>query len=203
MLCRAKDACIQNGSHVCSEERREDSPLCDVCASGYYRHGEDECIACEEFSFSTSFIWLGLATCFAILLAFRPSRNALAVAFTRLFPIGKRERMRVWLQICISLYQVIKGIGAVFKLNYPQGFNRLMTQISFWESFALPDVGCSIELNYDDRMLLQTLVPTCALVCLSLAFKMTLHHSFVELAYVVLFLVYQSVSAAAFGTFDW
>ena len=206
--CRTEGVCIQNGSQVCAEERREDSPLCEVCAEGFYRHGEDECVKCEELVFSTSAVWLGLLLLLAGGTLYGPSRRTGESLCRRLCPSSSRltrlsERLRPRLHIIISLYQVMKGVGEAFDLRYPAGFRSLLAQLSIWENIALPDVGCGIMLNLDDRMLLKTLVPTGVLSCLGLAWLLTQHHTIIDVSAAVLFLIYPSTIAAAFGAFNW
>ena len=206
LRCRVKGVCIQNGSRVCAEERLEGSPLCDVCARGYYRSEEDECIACNKFKFSTALAWLGISALLSLLLIIRPSRRSLKSTLKSIYNRRFADtmiRLRPKLRIGIALYQVIQGIGRAFKLSYPPGSHSFLRLISIWECFTLPDVGCVVELNWDDRMLLQTLVPTGFLVCLGALWQLTRNHSLVEVAYAILFLVYPAISAAAFETFDW
>ena len=196
LACPESASCIQNGSQVCAEDRT--GPLCEVCTAGYYRHGE-RCLKCQQIAFSSSYVWLGLLVLMAIFLLCARRSNRCSTLKKRLR--GGLERLKPKAVILIALYQVLSGMETAFKIVYPAQFSAMLGHFAFWQAFTLPDFGCKIILNYDELMMLKTLVPLGLLLCLGLLWLLLRQRSIMDSAFVVLFLVYPSASAAALGTF--
>ena len=69
--------------------------------------------------------------------------------------------LQVKLRIIISFIQVLNSLGVVFSIPYPKFYDSLVAYLNVFslDVFAVMPLGCTIDFNHDDYLLMRTLIP--------------------------------------------
>ena len=121
--------------------------------------------------------------------------------------------------------QVLSSLGVVFSIPYPAFYDRLVAYINVFslDIFAVMPLGCTIDLNHDDYLLLRTLIPV-GLLIISFGYRRhvmrasarkrrkgkhkeakaaeLLTDQILTYNFILVYLLYPSTSASIFATFQ-
>ena len=110
-------------------------------------------------------------------------------------------------RILVSLVQVLKRLGVVYSIPYPEAYLEVLRWLSFIDfefvfNFELMPMNCIMESNYHVAVLFYTFLPLGVYTVLMLFFGLArLHQKGFSWCLWIDFLIYPAVTAKMFGTF--
>ena len=148
-------------------------------------------------------------------------KNWLLLLITRWIASFYRDWYSKWqvkIKILISFYQVFVGVTPVFDIDFPPEFKQLLSYLGLLELnlFSITPLSCLFGYNYHFNLLFSTLWPAAACGTLMLLSAQARRRArrrhgpdaisdvaegWSDLAFLLLFLIYPSVSSTIFRTF--
>ena len=230
--CPTSIACAGGTNFSAQCEVGYRGPLCATCSPDYRSAAGGTCNACKTFTGSD---FLPLVIVLLVLTPLilscvvgmwlrrrrkhRPTGGAGVPEAQRR---GYREpaktrgqrivsQLLVKVKIIIANQQVLQGIGSVFKIQWPQAFNDLLSyfKVIDFDFLNLIPLGCLLQTNYLTNLIIRTLLPAGLVVTLVLAGRRALRHGREALGYgltnggvLLVFICYPSTTRTVFSFFQ-
>jgi predicted outer membrane repeat protein len=167
LACPTPYACL-GGPNITSQCRvGQEGPYCTVCSTGYTRSQDGLCYSCENSnSLGAATVSTVLFVIFfiGILLVVRYYKKIIkwySKLLNQTVKNRKFKTLRVKLKILVAFAQIVYQLGPAFNIIFPVSFVEYLNYYSIFQLnlVFLPDVGCIVQTNYYNNLLISTISP--------------------------------------------
>jgi len=217
--CYNEDACgggVTGESSECSEGY--EGPYCSICSDGHSMTLSFTCEECMDTEAGSALMAIVvLVAMVAMLLLFKylvsgemdVKKQGIVHKTLKRLPLQS-------IKILIVVWQILTQFTSVANVTYPEVYQRFLDSVNVlnFDALWIPSVGCIIDVDFHDRLLMATIFPIVVLALLVVTFTLAkcrnkgseealekVRERHMSMVLLVTFLVYSSVSSTIFQTF--
>eukprot|EP00903_Cladosiphon_okamuranus_P020904 g19197.t1 len=219
LACYNEDAClggITGADDYC--DQGYGGPYCSVCSDGYTASLGFACTRCSgawaSIVVAVVVAIVGVLLLVALLMHFLPEKDSSGRDF--LARVLRRVPVQS-LKIVIIVWQILTQFASVANVTYKDVYQRLLDVVDVlnFDLGLLLSVGCVVDIDFHDRLLVMTLSPLVAMAFLGTTYTLAKRRNrhadaavmekdrekHLSAVLLVTFLVYSPVSSVLFQTF--